>query len=67
VTVLTADGDPPDVDAFRAISLRDADGAEVRSILDALPTEALARVESNAVRLIWAARAVRQSREKKDA
>jgi hypothetical protein len=56
----------PDIEAFRAISLRDADGAEVCSILDALPTEALARAESNAVRLIWAARDVRQSREKKD-
>lgn len=58
--------DTPDVEAFRALSERDAGGAEVRRILDVLPTEALARVESRAVRLIWACRDVRHAREKKD-
>lgn len=53
----------PAVEAFRAVSERDADGAEVRRILDAVPTEHLLAVEMSAVRVIWAARDVRQARQ----
>lgn len=53
----------PDVEAYRALSEHDAGGAEVRSILDALPTDDLKRVERYATRLSWAARDVRRSRE----
>lgn len=52
----------PTVEAFTAIVEADADGAEVRRILEALPTPDLARAESCAVRLIWAARDVRSTR-----
>ncbi len=53
-----------DVEAFRAVSERDADGAEVRRILDAIPTEDLLRVECCAVRVIWAARDLRHERQR---
>lgn len=52
------------VEAFRAVCEHDADGAEVRRILDVVPTELLLAVEISAVRVIWAARDIRHAREK---
>jgi hypothetical protein len=57
--------DTPEVAAFRAVSEHDAGGAEVRAILDALPTDQLLRAERCAVRVIWAARDIRHDREEK--
>lgn len=57
--------DAPEVAAFRAVSARDADGDELRRILDALPTDRLRRVEQCAVRVIWAARDIRDDRSRR--
>jgi hypothetical protein len=57
------EGSSPAVEAFRAVCERDAGGAEVRRILDVIPTEFLLGVEVSAVRLIWAARDIRHARE----
>lgn len=54
--------DDPAVEAYRAVRERDADGTEIRAILDAVPTGQLLGVERAAIRVIWAARDIRQQR-----
>jgi hypothetical protein len=63
---VTATVEDPAVAAYRAVRERDAGGAEVRSILDALSTDQLLPVETAAVRVIWAARDLRQQRHENE-
>lgn len=56
----------PAVDAYRAVAIDEVDGDEVRRILDVIPTPDILQVEMCAVRLIWAARDLRQQREENE-